>query len=73
MTDLGLDFIQNEEEVDYDMEGQVFFDAKLKELTNYNHRKTAISKDVQKENAGFDSLMAECNSLISRKTNIMQL
>ena len=69
MQDLGYPTGTDEGELDYDMQGQVFYSDEVTNLPQVN--KVQIGADVKREIVSFDNLVAECESLLTRKTNIL--
>lgn len=71
MKNLGLDDLGNEEEVDYDINDQVFYNDEIKNIVST--KKTQLGKDAIREITSYDSMLAQCDSLLTRKTNLFQL
>ena len=76
MNDLGLDKEEDEGELDYDMEGEAFYNDTIFEgshSNNLNVKKVMIGPNAKREITGFETMFAECDALVNRKVNIQQL
>ena len=73
MKQLGLEHSDNEEELDYDMEGQQFYDDEIKHVMSFNVTKVQVGKEANREIISFKNLVTECDSILDRKQSILKL
>ena len=73
MKDIGLDGNDDEEEPGYDMQDEEFYGPDIQNAMHYNVKDVKLGNDAKREIALFKSCLSDCDSLLNRKTDIMQL
>ena len=73
MNEIGLDSAQEDENINYDMKGEIFYSEQIENATTMNSSNVKMSADVKKEVMEFDKLFSDCEAFLNRKTDILLL
>ena len=73
MNEIGLDSAQEDENINYDMKGEIFYSEQIENATTMNSSNVKMSADVKKEVMEFDKLVSDCEAFLNRKTDILLL
>ena len=71
MNEIGLDSQQEDDNINYDMKGEIFYSDQIANSTTINSSNVKMCADVKKEVMEFDKLLSDCEAFLNRKTEII--
>ena len=73
--DVGLEDNDDGADVKYDMQGEVFYSDQITDddVVNQIRSNSKMAPEVKKEITDFDKLIADCQAVLNRKTDIILL
>ena len=73
MNEIGLDSQQEEDNINYDMKGEIFYSDQIENATTINSSNVKMCAEVKKEVMEFDKLLSDSEAFLNRKTEIILL